>query len=222
MKREKYNEEFRRSVGFSALEDSESLKSVGDKFGVPLYLVMNWKVKFASGEEILVPSTKMQLSAAVESVFKDNNSLEAFETIVLADWQDIQAECEKDGEEMDYIVELALEGLTKDLSVSKSLADRAAEYWLDLKDVNGSEPFEIKVRCAEFLAALNINNNISNIDLQSLASSDNWIDRLVAGWTIRDRDDDFAISTKNILCDDLFEDDNGNLLVRESIGDYND
>ncbi len=78
------------------------------------------------------------------------------------------------------------------------------------------------MRCAEFLAALNINNDISNIDLQSLASSDNWIDRLVAGWTIRDRDDDFAISTKNILCDDLFEDDNGNLLVRESIGEYND
>ena len=57
---------------------------------MPLYLVINWKVKFASGEEILVPSTKNALPAAVESVFKDSNSLDTFETIVLADWQDIK------------------------------------------------------------------------------------------------------------------------------------
>tara|TARA_B100000073_G_scaffold154825_1_gene127869 strand:+ start:126 stop:587 length:462 start_codon:yes stop_codon:yes gene_type:complete len=151
MKREKYNEEFKRCVGFAALEDDATLKSVGDKFGVPLYLVINWKVKFASGEEILVPSTKMQLPAAVESVFKDSNSLEAFETIVLADWQDIQTECEKNGEEMDYLVELALEGLTKDLSISKSLADRAAEYWLDLKMLTAQNRLRLKCVAQSFL-----------------------------------------------------------------------
>ena len=37
--------------------------------------------------------------------------------MVLADWQDIQTKVRKNGEEMDYLVELALEGLTKDLSI---------------------------------------------------------------------------------------------------------
>ena len=112
--------------------------------------------------------------------------------------------------------------MTKTPASSLPLADRVAEYWLTLDDVNGSEPFEIKVRCAEFLAALNLHNNIPDDDLQNLADSDNWTDRLVAGWTARDRDDEFASKIKNQLLEDPFEDDNGIPLVREATGDYDD
>ena len=55
-----------------------------------------------------------------------------------------------------------------------------------------------------------------------MADSENWTDRLVAGWMIRDRDDDFALRIKSILCNDLFQDDNRNFLVRESIKEYDD
>ena len=164
----------------------------------------------------------MLLSSAVKSVFNDKDNLEVLETIIFGDWQNIQKECEKHGEEMDYLVEKSLEGLTEGSRFLKSIADRVSEYWLELKDVNGSEPFEIKVRCAEFLAAFNKDKDVSNEELENLADSENWTDRLVAGWMIRDRDDDFALRIKSILCNDLFQDDNRNFLVRESIKEYDD
>lgn len=222
MGREKYTEEFRRRVGTAAMEEGATLKSIGEKFGVHPTLVRNWKLKYSIADEIGEANTTKELSSAVENMVNDDVSSEDFETLLLADWQDVEAECEEHGEEMDYLVEQALEGLTKTPASSLPLADRVAEYWLTLDDVNGSEPFEIKVRCAEFLAALNLHNNIPDDDLQNLADSDNWTDRLVAGWTARDRDDEFASKIKNQLLEDPFEDDNGIPLVREATGDYDD
>ena len=209
MGREKYTEEFRRRVGTAAMEEGATLKSIGEKFGVHPTLVRNWKLKYSIADEIGEANTTKELSLAVENMVYDDVSSEDFETLLLADWQDVEAECEEHGEEMDYLVEQALEGLTKTPASSLPLADRVAEYWLTLDDVNGSEPFEIKVRCAEFLATLNRYNDIPNADIQSLAHSNIWTDRLVAGWTVRVRDDDFSSSLKGLLSKDPFEDDNG-------------
>ncbi|MDA9872309.1 hypothetical protein N9D42_02575, partial [Candidatus Thioglobus sp.] len=51
-----------------------------------------------------------------------------------------------------------------------------------------------------------------------LAESDNWTDRLVCGWTIRDNNSSFAKEIKAQFANDKFQDDNGFFLVRESIG----
>ena len=54
--------------------------------------------------------------------------------------------------------------------------------------------------------------------IKKLAESDNWTDRLVCGWTIRDNNASFAKEIKVQLANDKFQDDNGFLLVSESIG----
>ena len=222
MGREKYTEDFRERVGKAALEEGATLKSVGEKYGVHPTLVRNWKLKYSSTDATMETNPKMTLSVAVESMVDDDGSVDAMEALLLADWQDIEAECEQHGEEMDYLVEQALEGLTENIGPSMALSERVAEYWLELEDVNGSQPFEIKVRCAEFLAAVNLHKNIPNDDLQSLADSATWTDRLVAGWTVRDRSDDFAIQLKKKLENDSFRDDNDIALVREATGNYDD
>ena len=47
MGRNKYTDQFRRSVAEAALEEGATLKAVGEKFGVHPTLVRNWKIKFS-------------------------------------------------------------------------------------------------------------------------------------------------------------------------------
>ena len=81
-----------------------------------------------------------------------------------------------------------------------------------------SEPFEIKIRCAELLARVNLSNNMSNDEIEKLAKSKDWRDRLVAGNMARDLETDFGQSIRESLAEDDFQDDNGFFLVREAIG----
>ena len=214
-----YSKEFKQRVGTAAHEEGATLKSIGKLFHVPLILVKNWMLNHSTPTK---PASNMTLSLAVDTMVNDDANIEALEAVLLADWETIQSECEKFGEEVDYLVEQALERLTENPASSLHMIDRIAEYWLELDNVNCSEPFEIKVRCAEFLAAFYDPSNITNDELQCLAESDIWTDRLVAGWAVRNRTDEFAIKMKHTLSLDPFEDDNGIPLVREASGYYED
>ncbi len=85
MSRSKYNEEFMKTVGAAALENSATLKSVGEKYGVNPSLVRNWKLKYFT-TEATNPSTadSVETEEIVDSdsffevVITDENSEEWF------------------------------------------------------------------------------------------------------------------------------------------------
>lgn len=95
--------------------------------------------------------------------------------------------------------------------------------WIDEIDSHegfpgGGVPYELKIRCAQFMGSYYNEIGIDEIQLKKLAESDNWTDRLVCGWTIKDNNSSFAKEIKAQLENDEFQDDNGFFLVRESIG----
>ena len=215
-----FDEDFTKKVGMAALKEEATLRSVADEFELQLIQVLIWRTRCASEKTAHSFESTMKLSEAISSLIDGDGSIDIYKEIIFADFEEIEPLCEEYGEEFDYLVEQALEGLAENPVQDTSLDDRIAQYWLNLSDVNGAEPFEIKVRCAEYFAACNNSANIPANDIRSLAESEYWTDRLIAGWTARDLEDETAEEIKQILEDDNFTDDNGLFLVRESLGDY--
>jgi hypothetical protein len=127
---------------------------------------------------------------------------------------------EQTGEATDYVIEALIEEASTRDPLLISLASRIKDYWLVLEDVPGGTPFEIAVRCAEFLAkALRLQGSPFS-QIQGLAQSAEWQDRLVAAWYVREDSREEAGIIKNLLKEDTFQDDNGLFLVREGAGFY--
>jgi hypothetical protein len=127
---------------------------------------------------------------------------------------------EQAGEAADYAIEALVEEASTRDPLLTSLASRIKDYWLVLEDVPGGTPFEIAVRCAEFLAKALRLQGAPLSQIQGLAQSAEWQDRLVAAWYVREDGREEAVLIKNLLKEDTFQDDNGLFLVREGAGFY--
>ena len=99
---------------------------------------------------------------------------------------------------------------------------KRSNYWLYVDHVPGGSIYEVAVRCAEFLAAYHRTQNISVQTLETWSRSDDWRQRLICVWCVRDGE---AIQTVHIwtsLANDTFQDDEGFYLIREGAGHYQD
>jgi hypothetical protein len=167
--------------------------------------------------------TDNDLENAIQNIDDDSFEVDDVNTLIMASVSDIEDICEDKGLEPDYIIESAIEHATDQVSDYKNLFDSISTKWLGLEVIQGGGvPYEIKIRCAEFMGNYYNEFGIDEIKLQKLAESDNWTDRLVCGWTIRDNNSSFAKEIKAQLANDKFQDDNGFFLVRESIGIHED
>jgi hypothetical protein len=92
-----------------------------------------------------------------------------------------------------------------------------------LDDVPGGTVRVFNVRSAEIITSYNKLKGISYEELSALAVSCIWQECLVAGWTIRELCEDAPKGSQELikrLAEDPFCDENGNYLVRESTGVY--
>ena len=161
--------------------------------------------------------SSLTLEEAVEQLINDDFDMAAVATVINSSASDIASITESHGEEADYQIEKAIESISE--PEAASLVPRIKSYWLSLKDLDGaSEPFEIKIRCAELLARVNLSNKMSNDEIEKLSKSKDWTDRLVAGNMVSDLETDFGQSIREALAEDDFQDDNGFFLVREAVG----
>ena len=163
--------------------------------------------------------TDNDLENAIQNINDDSFGVDEVNTLIMASVSDIESICGNKGLEPDYIVEAAIEHATDEVSEFKNLFDSISTIWLGLEVIQGGGvPYEIKIRCAQFMGKYYNEFGIDEIKLKKLAESDNWTDRLVCGWTIRDNNASFAQKIKDQLANDMWQDDNGFLLVSESIG----
>jgi len=225
MANSKYSEDFKKKVAAYYGENESSLKEVGEKFGVNPTLVRNWHIKFTSDTKSDQSSIKAgeslpELSDAVQRLIDDEADDNDAIVLLNSEPSEIFEAADELGEEPDYIIESALERMAQKPEFFSSLVEVVSEVWIKLDDLNGAIPFEIKVRCAEFIGAYNNHVGIGAEELNSLASSDDWTDRLIAGWTIRDQESELAVKIRTQLESDEFQDDNGIYLVREAVGAY--
>ena len=167
--------------------------------------------------------TDNDLENAIQNIDDDSFGVDDVNTLVMASVSDIEDICEDKGLEPDYIIESAIERATDQVSDYKNLFDSISTKWLGLEVIQGGGvPYELKIRCAQFMGNYYNEFGIDEIKLKKLAESDNWTDRLVCGWIIRDNNSSFAKEIKAQLENDKFQDDNGLFLVRESIGIHED
>ena len=160
-----------------------------------------------------------KLENAIQNINEDSFGVDEVNTLIMAAVPDIEDICWHKGLEPDYIIESAIECATDQVSDYKNLFDSISTKWLGLEVIQGGGvPYELKIRCAEFMGSYYNEIGIDEIQLKKLAVSDNWTDRLVCGWTIKDSNSSFAKEIKAQLENDEFQDDNGFFLVRESIG----
>ena len=122
------------------------------------------------------------------------------------------------GESTDYLIEAALEAAAERDALLTGLESRVRDYWLKLDAVPGGSHYEVAVRAAEFLAAHMLRAEPNADALLALANAEDWRQRLVCAWVVRDRNDPTSETIKNQLSQDPFEDDNGIYLVREGAG----
>ena len=160
-----------------------------------------------------------KLENAIQNINDGSIGVDEVNTLILASVSDIENICGNKGLEADYIVESAIEHASDAVAEYKNLFDSISMKWLGLDLIQGGGvPYEIKIRCAQFMGSYFNEIGIDEKQLKKLAESDNWTDRLVCGWTIKDNNSSFAAEIKSQLENDEFQDDNGFFLVRESIG----
>jgi len=163
--------------------------------------------------------TDNDLENAIQNIDDDSFEVDDVNTLIMDSVSDIENICGDKGLEPDYIIERAIERATDQVSNYKNLFDSISSKWLGLEVIQGGGvPYELKIRCAQFMGNYFNKFGIDEIKLKKLAESDNWTDRLVCGWTIRDNNSSFVKEIKAQLENDKFQDDNGFFLVRESIG----
>jgi len=132
--------------------------------------------------------------------------------------EEIALLAEENGETADYVIESVIEAACEREELFLVLKDRIRNYWMELTEVPGGTHFEIVVRCAEFLAKYLGNAEPCLSDIRQLAISEDWKDRLIAAWYLRDEEGVEETRIKELLRSDPFEDDNGFFLVREGAG----
>ena len=151
-------------------------------------------------------------------VEEDDASPDEIKFLVNLDIHDLADAADEAGEECDYLVKKILELAADDLSNFLDVKERIEIYWLALDEVPGGTNFEINVRAAEFIAKCNIEEKVSIEVLENMAKAQNWRERLVCAWTVRDSESEIAIKIRESFANDQFEDDNGIFLVREGAG----
>ena len=166
--------------------------------------------------------TDNDLENAIQNLDDLSYEVDDVNTLIMASVSDIENICGDKELEPDYIIERAIERATDEVSDFKNLFDSISTKWLGLEALNWAVPYELKIRCAQFMGNYYNEFGIDEIKLKKLAESDNWTDRLVCGWTIRNNNASFAQKIKAQLENDKFQDDNGLFLVRESIGIHED
>lgn len=162
----------------------------------------------------------MSLDEAIQQIREDKNAADAARTLLYANVPEIEAAASRHSIEADYLIESALETAERHLSESSDLLERVNDHWLKCDNLAGATPYEVIVRAAEFLATALQTRTLSGAKLWELAESSDWQDRVVAGWVVRDREDQVAKDIAKILATDKFADDNGFFLVREAVGEY--
>ena len=163
--------------------------------------------------------TDNDLENAIQNLDDLSYEVDDVNTLIMASVSDIENICGDKGLEPDYIIERAIERATDQVSDYKNLFDSISTKWLGLEVIQGGGvPYELKIRCAQFMGNYYNEFGIDEKKIKKLAESDNWTDRLVCGWTIRDNNASFAQKIKAQLANDKFQDDNGFFLVSESIG----
>ena len=163
--------------------------------------------------------TVNDLENAIQNISDDSFGVNEVNTLIMASVSDIESICSNKRLEPDYIVEAAIEHATDKVSEFKNLFDSISTKWLGLEVIqSGGVQYEIKIRCAQFMGNYYNEFGIDEKKIKKLAESDNWTDRLVCGWTIRNNNASFAQKIKDQLANDMWQDDNGFYLVSESIG----
>jgi len=159
----------------------------------------------------------------INSLFDDEEgTIVEIKSLINSNVENLIAAVDEAGEEIDYLVEKFLEFASNDIENFQDCNERVENYWLQIKDVPGGTSFEINVRAAEFLAALNNINKINTRELEIMSKSEDWRVRLVCAWTVREDDSSAVADIKEMLSSDDFQDDNGLYLIREGTGNYDD
>jgi hypothetical protein len=163
----------------------------------------------------------MEVNSIVEKLMADE-SVESgdVKALIEATVDDLGKAGDAVGESADYVVEKMLEVAGASVGDFLELKSRVEEYWLYLDHVPGGSPYEVAVRAAEFLAAYHKKQGLSDEVLQQMVNYEDWRQRLVGAWTIRDTEGDNAVARRAQLAQDPFQDDNGIYLVREGAGAY--
>ena len=142
--------------------------------------------------------------------------------LLAASVDEISAAADECSETADYVIEKALEVAAENIDENINLHDRVLDYWLQLKHVPGGTIYEIAVRCAEILAVSYRKKNISEPALHELAESEDWRQRLIAAWIVREDDRPTAKALRVKFENDPFEDSDGVYLIREAAGHYDE
>jgi len=141
-------------------------------------------------------------------------------TLLMCSVEELSAAADVVGETADLVAEGALEQAAARLGDCTETAERVQGYWLNLDAVPGGTHFEVVVRSAEFLAAYYDLDGVSDDKLNAWATSENWRERLVCAWFVRDKNSDRSRALREALAADNFQDDDGIYLVREGAGYY--
>jgi len=118
---------------------------------------------------------------------------------------------------LDYAIEGALNYAINHFSEFEVLKTRIEEYWLNIDYIPGGTPYEVIPIAAEFIAKWHRVKKSPIGIIKSLACSENWRERLVAAWYIRDFRGKSLEKEKKLLKKDPFTDDNDFYLVREAL-----
>jgi len=141
------------------------------------------------------------------------------DSALLLSVEDISQHAEDIDEEADYTVEKLLEVVAEQLQSfnqgqRQHIERRAWDYWLQLDRIRGGTAREANVRAAELLAELIKANGVETLTIREWVESNDWRNRLVTAWTLRDSTVPEHLQLIDVLRGDRFEDEDGFRLVR--------
>ena len=166
----------------------------------------------------------MNLESIIEDLMAGDRQLTADELrfVIGCTVDEVAAAADSVDETPDYVLESALEQVAQGRGELADLAHRVSTYWLYVEHVPGGTIYEVAVRCAEFLALHHRKEGLSAQTLENWSTSDDWRQRLICAWAVRDDEQAHCIKIRSALANDAFQDDEGIYLVREGAGHYDD
>ena len=204
---------------YSRVEDRNSEGDVDEEYGEILVAISLEQSLTADDDESDIHKYTHMLCSLDEG---DDLLANQISELANADLSVLEQAAEQANMELDYSIEQILEAATLNAAVMGDVVNRVRDYWLEIESIPGGTHFEVNIRAAEFLAAVNLTQSIAVEALAEMANSENWRERLVCAWTVRDMLDADALNIKTQLAQDSFVDDNGLYLVREGIGLHED
>ena len=163
----------------------------------------------------------MEIQSLASALMGDESlQAEQIETLLMSSVEELSGAADSIGESADYVLEAMLEQAAVYLADSMAAAQRVQSYWLTIAAVPGGTHYEVVVRSAEFLAAYHQARGVAPEELSRWAASEDWRQRLVCAWTVRDDNREAAVQIREQLATDPFQDDNYLYLVREGAGHY--